>query len=280
MDALTNAATFAAGKFVWTITNVVDRRHGPLPFVFGRLAKFAAEGHVTVVDTQTKSEIDAVAPNLVAASAPFVYLPKFSGIAYLHVWNEIQEDLFPRRFKSVIETSLGGFFVDCSIEPITDYRVFSEKLSALDRITEMTAKVHPPNPLFGRLWESLKDYMESRSASELSVNEKEAGPQGLKSNIQILIQNIVVNPSYQPHQQVDITDAAMLMAADGYGVGKVEGKHEDADVVIRASDTQKSFMFEKDPAPDGLAEAAAKHLAQVSAERDMRHASPGGTHIE
>lgn len=280
MDAITNAATFTAGKFVWTITNVVDNRQAPIPFVFGRLAKFAAEGHVTVVDTRTKSEVDAVAPNLVAASAPFVYLPKFSGIAYLHVWNEIQEDLFPRRFKSVIETSLGGFFVDCSIEPITDYRMFSEKLSALDRITEMTAKVHPPNPLFGRLWEPLKDYMEKRSASELALNEKEAGPQGLKSNIQVLIKNIVVNPSYQPQQHVDVTDAAMLMAADGYGAGKVQGKHQDADVVIKTSDTQKSFMFDKDPAPAGLAETAAKHLAQVSAERDMRHASPGGARIE
>jgi hypothetical protein len=89
MDAIVNAATLTIGKFRWTIINVTDRRTADPAFVFGHLAKFSAEGHVTVVDTHARALVDALAPNLLVASAPFVYLPEFSGIAYLHVWNGI-----------------------------------------------------------------------------------------------------------------------------------------------------------------------------------------------
>ena len=141
MDAIANAATLTIGKFRWTITNVTDRRNDKPAFVFGHLAKFSAEGHVTVVDTDARSEVDALAPNLLVASAPFVYLPEFSGIAYLHVWNGIQEELFSRRFKNVIEATYQNFFVDCSIEPLADYREFSAKLKGIERFTELSARV-------------------------------------------------------------------------------------------------------------------------------------------
>ncbi len=52
-----------------------------------------------------KLQVRAIAPNLLEASAPFVYLPEFSGLAFLHVWNGIQEDVFPRRFKAIIEAA-------------------------------------------------------------------------------------------------------------------------------------------------------------------------------
>lgn len=70
----------------------------------------------------------------------------------MHVWNGIQEELFPRRFKTIIEKTYENFFVDCSIEPVSDYKAFREKLGSLERFTEIFAKVYPPNPLFGRLW--------------------------------------------------------------------------------------------------------------------------------
>jgi hypothetical protein len=109
MDAIVKSPTVTIGKFNWTITDVVDKRNEELPYIFGQLSKYTSEGYVTVVDTEAKSQVDEPTENLLIASAPFVYLPKYSGIAYLHVWNQIQEELFPRRLKAIIEAAYDNF---------------------------------------------------------------------------------------------------------------------------------------------------------------------------
>lgn len=183
LDAIIQAPTVAVGQFEWTITDVVDERNAALPFVFGNLAKYSKEGKVRVVDEAAKHQRQARARNLLEASAPFVYLPQFSGLAYLHVWNGIQEEVFPRRFKAIIEAAYDNFFVDCTVEPVADYRAFLQKLHGLDKITELSAKVHPPNPLFGRLWENLDAYVKKRQAEEVSVREKAKKSSGLSTQL-------------------------------------------------------------------------------------------------
>ncbi len=271
MDAIIEAPTVAIGQFEWTITDVVDMRDAKDPFVFGNLAKYSKEGRVKVVDEASKHQLQARARNLLEASAPFVYLPQFSGLAFLHVWNGIQEDIFPRRFKAIIEAAYDNFFVDCTVEPVADYRAFLQKLRSLDRITELSAKVHPPNPLFGRLWESLDKYVKKRQADEVSVREKSDKSTGLSTQLLMLMQNILDNPKYEPTRVPDITDAAVLMAADGYGSGKAVGTEGDHEVVVRTSESQKSFLFEKEPEPESLAKIAQAQFERVSTERDMKH---------
>ena len=271
LDAIVNAPVVPMGQYEWTITDVSDQRHSTAPYVFGNLAKFSKEGTVKVIDEPAKRQLQALAPDLLEASSPFVYLPQFSGLAHLHVWNGIQEDVFPRRFKAIIEAAFDNFFVDCTIEPIADYRAFLQKLKALDRITELSAKVHPPNPLFGRLWGSLDQYVKKRQAEEVAVREVTENPKGLATRLATLIAGILENPQYEPVAEPDITDAAMLMAADGYGSGKAVGFEGDQEVVIRTSETQKSFLFEKEPKPELLAAAARVHFERISKERDMSH---------
>lgn len=271
LDAIIEAPVVQLGQFEWTITDVIDRRSTEKPFVFGNLAKYSRDGSVKIVDESAKHQIQARAQNLLEASAPFVYLPEFSGLAFLHVWNGIQEDVFPRRFKAIIEAAYDNFFVDCTIEPVADYRVFLEKLRSLDKITELSAKVHPPNPLFGRLWGSLDSYVKKRQADEVSVREITEKPMGLSTQVTILIQNILENPKYEPTEVPDITDAAMLMAADGYGSGKAVGTEDGHKVIVRTSESQKSFLFEKEPEAEMLATAAREQFERVSSERDMKH---------
>lgn len=271
MDAIAAASTITIGKFAWTITDVEDKRDKALPYVFGRLSKFHKEGHVTIVDTVSKSQIEAPAKNLLIASAPFVYLPNYSGIAYLHVWNGIQEEIFPRRFKTIIEATYNNFFVDCSIEPVADYRAFVAKLRDIDLFLEISAKVYPPNPLYGRLWESLKEYVKKRNASELSVKELSEDGKGLKTDIISLLSGMIENSKFKPEVQPDITDAAILMAADGYGRGKVIGQSKGNEVIVRTSETQKSFLHTMEPEPQVLAEESNKYFKQISKERDMGH---------
>lgn len=271
--AVLNAPVLQIGKFDWAITDAVDGRDNTPKFVFGKLAKYSSEGHVTVVDPTNKSQREALAPNLLMASAPFVYLPDFSGIAFLHVWNGIQEDLFPKRFCSLIQAAYEDFFVECSVEPVADYRAFVDKLHNLERITEMSAKVHPPNPLFGQRWEKLRDYIIHRNAQEVSIREKKTDGDGIRTELLTLMSTLLKGPrsSPAPDVSVDITDAAMLMAADGYGKGKIVGEQCSEKVVIRTSDTHKSFLFAKEPEPEELAQSAARFFEAISEERDMEH---------
>jgi len=271
LDAIVKAPVVALGQFEWTITDVVDKRNDHTPYVFGNLAKYSKDGRVTIVDEPAKQQLQARAPNLLEASAPFVYLPQFSGLAFLHVWNGIQEDVFPRRFKSIVEAAYENFFVDCTIEPVADYRAFLDRLKNLDRITELSARVHPPNPLFGRLWGGLDKYVKKRKAEEVSVRETTEKPSGLSTQLLILIQNILENPKYEPESEPDITDAAMLMAADGYGNGKAIGNEGEHEVIVRTSESQKSFLFSKEPRPEDLATAAKVQFSRISDERDMSH---------
>lgn len=271
MNAIVKAPTITIGKFNWTITDVIDKRDEELPYIFGKLSKFESAGYVTVVDERAKSQVDELTENLLIASAPFVYLPSYSGIAYLHVWNQIQEELFPRRFKAIIEAAYDSFFVECIIEPVSDFRAFAAKLREIDTFKEISAKVHPPNPLFGRLWKSLHEYVKQRQASEFSVRERSLDNKGLNSDIVTLVVGIVESPSYEPPFTPDVTDSALLMAADGYGTGKVVGERAGTVVVLRTSETKKSFLSSKEPAPLDLAQEASRFFGQISLDKDLRH---------
>lgn len=271
INTITKSPIVNIGKFAWAITDVIDKRNDVSPYIFGHLSKFATDGQVKKVDTGERSQIDEVAKNLLIASSPFVYLPQYSGIAYLHVWNQIQEDVFPRRFKSIIEAAFDNIFVECSIKPISDYGTFIAKLREIDQFVEISATVHPPNPLFGRLWESLKDYVDKRNASELSVKETSTKRDGIDTNIINLMDGIQKNPQFSPKYTPDITDSALLMATDGYGRGKVIGEHNGEERIIKTSDTKKSFLNDKEPVIHDLATKATKQFELINRERDMKH---------
>lgn len=271
MDAIANSQIVSIGKFDWTITDVVDARGEESPYVFGKLSKYAKDGHAIVIDEVKRAQADTAVPNKLEASSPFIYLPDYSGIAFLHVWNGIQEDVFPRRFKTIIEAAFDGFMVACDVEPVTDYRAFTARLRKLSRFTELSATVYPPNPLFGRLWGSLNEYINRRNASEVSVKEQTTKSEGIKSQVIDLMDKILESPNYEPIASPEIGDAAILMAADGYGRGKVVGIENGEEVVIKTSDTQKSFLFSQVPQSQELAQKTRIVFERVSVERDMKH---------
>jgi hypothetical protein len=271
MNAIVNAPIVNIGRFDWTITDVKDCRDDEVPYLFGKMSKYAKEGHAKVIDEIQKSQVEADVPNLLEASSPFIYLPEFSGIAFLHVWNGIEVKTFPRRFKSIVQAAFDNFFIDCDIEPISDYRAFTSKLKKLQGVTELSVTVYPPNPNFGRLWSSLNDYVETRNATKVAVKEQTSKPEGIKTNIIELMDRIMDSPDYEPQEVPAIGDAAILMAADGYGKGKVVGVENGEEVVIRTRDTQKSFLYVKEPIPKELAIETRIQFHKVNKERDMDH---------
>jgi hypothetical protein len=270
-DALLRPPVLPFGNFEWTVTDVVDNTGSTFPYIYGNLSKFSRSGAVKVIDENERRQLPATANNLLEASAPFVYLPEYSGLAYLHVWNGIQVDVFPRRLKAIVEAASDGFFVECAIEPVSDYRKFLQRLRSIDRITELSARVHPPNPLFGRLWAELDDYIKSRNAEEVVVKEVTTKKGGLDTALPNVVAGILDNSQYQPQKALGLTDAALLMAADGYGAGQVVGRDGDQEVRIQTAETQKNFMFKREPEPDELAEQARLHFDRITKDRDMKH---------
>lgn len=271
-EALLDSPIIPVGKYNWTITDAIDAREESIPFIFGNLVKYASEGQVKIVKEKSKLQINTVAPNLIEASAPFIYLPEFSGIAYMPVWNGIQEQVFRNRLASLIKFFHEGLvLINCTIEPITDYKAFISKLKSIEKFTEISATVQPPNPMFGRLWKNLNKYVDKRNASDVSVKETSKSSQGLNTQVVQLVVNISKNSEYIPEQEVDITDEAILMAADGYGKGKVIGISSGEEVIIKTSDNQVSFLFDKEPLPKELSIVVDNKLEKIVKERDMKH---------
>ncbi|WP_312568478.1 hypothetical protein [Comamonas sp.] len=269
IEAINNSSEVIHGKYKWSITDVEDKSNITNPYIFGNLSKYHEQGEVKLIDEVGKKQVNAVADDLLKASTPFVYLPDYSGIAYMHVWNDIDVETFPNRFEQIIKSYFDDFFVDCKLDPVSDLRSFLQRLESLEKITEINAKVHPTNPLFGRLWSDLDKYVKGRNADQVEINEKSNS--GLNTRIKEFIREILKSNSWQPAKDADLADAAILMAADGYGVGKAIGIESGEEVQVETSKSRKTFLFSKTPNPEQLANKARKIFAQVSKERDMKH---------
>jgi len=273
--ALQSATTIEANNYAWTFTDVVLGGNVSSPeYVFGYLSKFRPEGVVRAVDRERGIREEHPEPDLLVESSPFVYVPAFSGIAYQHVWNAIEREVFARRFKDLVEGAFDRFFVGCGIEPIADLRSFVARLRALEKITEISAKVHPPNPLFGRAWKDLRDYLRRRATAELAVREKGTENTPIRTAVLQHLMGLLEQTDsipYEPGEPVDLPDAALLMAMDGYGRGAVHGLEGSASVTIRTGEMQKSFRFDASPSARELYEEARRVLEGVNRERDLGH---------
>lgn len=255
--------------------NLIDVTLGPNgKYVFGRLARYLPEGKVDVVVPHTLSTETQIEPNLLVASTPFVYIPEHSGIAFRANAGRIDHLTFIRRFCSIVERSLDHFFVDCDIALITDLRAFATRVSALDAIYRIQSKVSPPNPLFGPLWESLKDYLIQRNTDRMALRE-DAGPgETIRSILPELAWSYTGTIEYPRSEllhPVPVGDAAILMAVDGYGTGTIRGRAGPDNVVIRTAETIANFSFLREPSPAELYGAANEQLQRIKQDRYMEH---------
>lgn len=242
---------------------------------FAKIAKYKQQGAVGVVHEAKHTSAETEVLNLIDAASAFVYLPGFSGVAYRHIWNSFPSDQFERVFKELVETRQEKFFVGCDIEPVIDLRTFVTRLSKLDRITELLATVMPPNPLFGPCWKSLSAYLKQRKLTEATI--KEVSDAGIQTRLKEIAAAIL--DKRDARQMVELMeplldgvgDAALLMAADGYGRARVKGVEDGRAVVIRTSENQKSFMFDGDPNPRLLFELAFDVFTKISKDRGLEH---------
>jgi hypothetical protein len=274
MQAMLNPSPYKSRGNAWTIIDCKQYRSGQQDFIFGRLSKYVPEGEVTVIDEEKRQERQQREPNLQVASSPFIYVPSHSGIAFLNVYGHIEQKTFMAIFAGIIEETYRGFFVECHIELVSDLKSFAAKLNALEKIFQIRAKVFPPNPLFGPLWEPLKEYLISRNTGTMSITEDAPDCQSIDTDIQDIVQQAADQTeenAYFTNERIPIGDAAILMAADGYGIGAVRGIYEDEVVVVKTSETAKNFSFDKNPVPHELYEKVFSIFIEIEKNRHMQH---------
>lgn len=277
--AVSEPVPFRLNDFHYTFTEVRPFVGASgLRFIYAKLAKYRPLGAIEVVEPEEHSERTAEVTNLLVASSPFVYLPEFSGIAYQHIWNRLEREQFEKTFGAMVTEKFSGFFRNVSVEPIADLRTFVQNISRLDRITKIDATVHPPNPLFGPAWESLRDYLRRRNLEELNVKEDAASSEGIRTNIPQLAAAVLEHGDDLGREaarvigeQSGVGDAAVLMAADGYGKAKVQGTRGERRVVVRTQESQIHFSFDKDPEPESLYAEARAVLERINDDRYLDH---------
>jgi hypothetical protein len=242
---------------------------------YAKLAKYKQQGAVGIVREEQHTSAEAEVRNLIDAACPFVYIPEFSGLAYRHVWNKFPSDQFERVFKELIESKYDKFFVGCDIEPIADLRTFVTRLLKISHITELSATVSPPNPLFAPCWKSLGDYLRKRKLAEIQI--KEQATAGIETRLKEIAEAVLMEQSAGRLVELmeplldGVGDAALLMAADGYGHARIKGVENNHEVIIRTSDDQRSFLFDSDPNPQHLFDMTYEALQNINQERGLKH---------
>jgi len=274
IHALLEPTPIIRRQMAWTFIDIKEYNKGQEDhFVYGRLSKYSPEAEVSIILPEERQEIRQQEPNLSIASSPFVYIPEHSGIAFMQVSNHISYQVFIKRFCDLVKTAHKYFFVDCVIDMIADLHTFAMKLGRLEGIYKMSATVSPPNPLFGPLWKPLKTYLEERKTDKMKIEEESDGDKPIQTDLPKHVQEIAdlkEGQSYEP-KEIPIGDSAILMAADGYGSGLVEGRHRQETVVIKTSETIMNFTFHREPEPDELYRIALRIFEKIRRERHMEH---------
>lgn len=274
LSALKNPTSVKYRENAWTFNDVNEYRQEGHHYIFGRLSKYAPEGEVGVVDESTRSEKKQIEPNLLVASSPFVYIPDHSGVAFLNVSGQIEARTFIRRFCEIVEKTHHGFFVDCDIELVADLKTFAAKLSSLQGIFKIEARISPPNPLFSPLWEPLEKYLRGRNTDRMTVLEDAPESEVLNTDLPKLVEAAsrqTTETRFVPKTEIPIGDAAILMAADGYGSGIIRGRRDNEVVIIKTSETGLNFSFEKTPDPYALYIKALEIFQRIQEQRHMEH---------
>jgi len=259
------------GDYLWTFTDYREITNDSNTIYFAKMTKYILEGEVPQLDHETNTTSFSITPDLIEASSPFVYIPEFSGIGYLHIWNKIEEITFRSRFSKLIEEKQRGFFVDCKLEPISDIKSFLDKIIMLNSIDRIYAKVNPPNPSFGHLWKELDEYMRIRNTDEVTIEEKSDNQ--IQTNLQIYVQLIASGANLREAVNTPpaIGDAAILMAADGYGNGKIEGKCNGFKTIINTKDNAVVIKLPADIDAETLHSEIFRKLEEISDQRYMGH---------
>lgn len=260
IEALSNSKGIKTPKFKWLITDTFHQEKGDFEYFFGILSKYSPEGETQVIDEKSKKTVEDITTNLAIASSPFVFIPEFSGIGYLRIWNQIDDETFKGRLSDLVNDYFQNFFVGLEINDITENIKFADQLKEFEQINRIECEIFQPNPLYGDIWKHLKEYLIDRNSKELTIIEECKSQGGIKSNL-----------NGESNSKLTLTDAAVYMSMDGYGKGKIKGIVQGKEKEIRTTGNPLFFKCEKTIHHKDLADILYKELKEINVKRKLNH---------
>ncbi len=277
IDAIMNPVNISKNIYNYTFTNMYYNKEKN--YIYGKLVKYTVESEIETILPEQHKESSVYVAHKKESASPFIIVLDYMGIVYPNIWNNLPKEQFEKYFCDLVTEKHDNFFVSCNIEPIVDLRTFVDRISTLTVINKISATVVPPNPLFGPVWEDLKDYLNNRETKELTLIEKSTHNEGIKTKIKKLMSYFLNNDlktntstGFVNEHNYDITDAAILMASDGYGSAKLEGYNQSKEkVIIKTRDNQKNFLYDREPDIEEFYQSSLDEFESINSERYLGH---------
>jgi len=274
LQALRQSVSIESRQFAWTVVDVAEDKSIYLGtayrYLSGKLVKYDPNAMVEVVDEASRKVRLQSEPNMQVAASLFVYLPDEAVFGHRHLWNEIRARDFRNHLAELIVQYYRNFFVECELLPVADLTRFLTKLAQLEEVTELKARVTPPNPLFGIFWQDLKEYLENRRLRKLTIGETSKQGVSLPTTAPEIARRIEAG-SVGDAAPAPIGDAAILMAADGYGTAEVTGRRGTETVVVKTTENAIQLKLEADVSPSELAAAVVREVVRIRSTRKLKH---------
>ena len=178
-------------------------------FIFGRLAKYRVSDEVEVLDEVNRQIRDNTLENSVVASPAFCLHLESWMLAYRPVSGHLPDRQFRSIFEELIEKKHEGFFVQATIEVISDRITVYEAIEKMRMINSLEVRLHPSNPTNDPIWAGIDGRIKDMNAHE--YQQSLDAPSGESLNKNAL-------------KKEDIYLQGIPMAADGYGSAAVSGE--------------------------------------------------------
>lgn len=275
IETLLNPKALHEKKYIWSIVNTQELEIDGINFIYGKLNKSIPKGVVPVLSEKYDKEIEKEEPRMIVDSSEFLYIPEYSGITFRSISSTIEPKHFRRKFSRIIEDTIGPLLLECDIKLIDDIRSFYNRISQIDKFSYIKTKVNPPNPLFGRFWKPLKEYLIERNADELNLIEK-SNDKNLQTKIKDLMEILldddeIALDKYIKNNKISIVDASILMSLDGYGDGRIDGYNGKEYIFIKTHEKALNFTISKDHEVEDLFRKANLIFLRINNERYMDH---------
>jgi hypothetical protein len=216
------------GKFKYGFFEPNDIEFDGEAFVNCKLVKYKPILEGEAVDESLHKVVEDGLQHGVVAKSDF-FLHYNSGVVAFHpIVNKLSISQFRTMFGRIIEATHHQFFVQAQLSLIEELYKIQSDIKKFQTIKKITFDIHPTNPSASPIYKSIDDRLKKLEAENYraSLIGKEGG-----LNQDALLQ--------------DDAYKSLLMAADGFGRGTLEGKIDNRNVTITTDESpiRKDAIF-------------------------------------
>jgi len=230
--ALESDLTEERGRFKYGFFDFQDLHADNQRFAFARLVKYKHVLEGEAVDEKSHQIVDSGLPRGVVAK-PELFIHYSSHIvSYRPIAGRVSSHQFRSIFTSLVEAAHHDFFVSAHLDSINEEFGIGDALARFSKISRVSFDLHPTNPSNRPFYRQLDERLKALNAKRLQ-HTVTAAEGGLRSD----------------RLKDDDAMRGLLMAADGFGQGQIEGEAEGRRVVITTTDApvRQEVLPSEDP---------------------------------